>query len=137
MDIKLGEHNYRTGRLTPRQQLHIARRLAPVLGGLAKEALGLTEAKMDAMSEAQLIGSIAGPVAEGLAKMKQDDVDYVLDTCLSVVHRLEAEGKSMPVMNPGTRQMQYEDIDLPGMMRLCVSVVQENLGSFFPGQPRA
>lgn len=134
MDVTVGDFNYRIGKLNPRKQLHIARRLAPVLGGLAREAIGLTESKLDKMNEAQMIGAVAIPITEGLSKMREEDVDYILDTCLGTVSRIEAEGKLQPVMNAATKQMQYEDLDLGQMMQLAVHVVQHNLGRFLPGQ---
>jgi hypothetical protein len=44
---------------------------------------------------------------------------------------LQPGGRYQQVLLNGSNKLQFEDIDLPVMMRLAAAVVQENLGGFF------
>lgn len=119
--VEVGGFQYRIGRIDARKQFHVARRLAPLLAGLG-DASSL---KGDGFAK------FLGPIAEALSHMSDDDVDYVLDACLSVCHRLQGNGQGAPVI---TRSgLMFQDIDMGQMIQLSVKVIQSNLGGFFPG----
>lgn len=123
-EIKIGDHLYRIGRLDARKQFHVARRLAPVLAGLSggaeKSGGGLMKQLM--------------PIADALSKMADEDVDYVLDTCLSVCQRAQQGGQYAPVTahNGG---LMFQDIDMAQMIQLTVAVIQGNMAGFFGAAP--
>ena len=73
--------------------------------------------------------SIMGTVSDVVAKMSNEDVEYVIYACLAVVRRRQGE-RFMPVMTG--KSFQFQDIDMNAMMRLTVEVLKENLGGFFP-----
>ena len=107
---------YRIGRLTPKQQLHIARRLAPLAVGFkgTEEEIGVN-------------------FAEHLAKMSDAEVDAIVDPSLLVCQRKMAEGAWSPITT-GNGQLMYEDIQVKEIFELTIAVLKENLGNFFPGQ---
>jgi hypothetical protein len=72
-------------------------------------------------------------MSEILAKMPDDDVEYVLNTCLSVVYRDEGTGFQRIQVQAGV--MMFSDIDLSVMIKLVISVIKENLGNFFSALP--
>jgi hypothetical protein len=121
--VEINGQSYRIGRLDAKKQFHVARRLAPLLAGLGGAL------KPEAKGFAELVS----PIAEALAKMSDEDTDYVLDTCLMVVQRQQGEGWQNVMVKGGG--LMFQDIDLPTMLRLAVAVIQQNLGSFFPGGP--
>ena len=102
-----------------------ARRIAPLLAGLG-----------DVLKEdAKGFSKIISPIAEALSRMSDDDTDYVIDACLLVVQRKQGETWQSVVARNGS--LMFDDIDLPAMLQLTVAVIQQNLGSFFPGGPSA
>lgn len=125
---------YRIGDLTPKEQFHVARRIAPIISDIAGAAVAALRAPgaldPDKMTE-EAIGALLVSFAGGLGKMKNDEADYVIDTCLSACTRDQGNGQWAPVAG---RQggMMFADIKLPEMVQLVVAVVQENLGGFFP-----
>lgn len=137
---EIGGVGYRIERLDAMKQLHIARRLAPVLAkvaGLIPTAAAPAEG--DAASADQVAdpagerGFLAalGGMAEAAAHMSDEDVDYVIKTCLGVCLRANPHGSGWsPVAAPNGRLM-FQDIDLPVMMQLTWAAVEENLGGFF------
>lgn len=131
-DRDINGQKYRIGKLTPKEQFHVARRLVPLLTGLAGAAMpsvlaGVTDAA--ALTD-DALGQILLAFSGGLSKMSNEDSEYVIDTCLSAVQRKQGEIWA-PVLVKGG--MMFADIRLPDMVQLVVAVVQENLGSFFPG----
>jgi hypothetical protein len=142
--VKLGDNNYKIGRLDTFTQFHIARRLAPLLANLGaamKDAAPMLEDKFkqqeskgtesDEASAAALSVAV-GPIADTLSKMSDDDVDYILHKCLAVCQREIAPNRFAPVqLRNGTRLM-FEDIDMPVLLGLTINTIQDNLSSFFP-----
>jgi hypothetical protein len=127
-EIEIGGQQYRIGKMDAMRQFHVARRLAPVLA-----SLGISATELDGID----LFSVLGPVSEVLAKMPNEDVEYVIGSCLSVVHRREGE-KWAQVQSPLPQaRLMYADIDMPVMVRLAVEVVKDNLGGFFADLPAA
>lgn len=116
--VEVGGQKYRIGRIDARKQFHVARRLAPLLAGIVpdKSAVGFA--------------AFLGPLSHTLSGMSDEDVDYVLDICLGVCQRIQANGHPAPVMVRGG--LMFEDIDMGQMIQLAVKVIQESLSGFFP-----
>lgn len=135
-EIEVKGHSYRVGKLNAIQQFHVARRLGPALivAGVSIEMLrngmNLGQEKMLAM---------VGPVMDVISKMPDEEVEYVLYTCLGVVQRGEG-GKWAQVLasvGGGRPQIMYETLELPELIELCVAVLQENLANFLLATPDA
>lgn len=127
--VEVGGHQYAIGRIDARKQFHIARRIAPLLAGLGSSAFKKGE-------NADGFAKFLGPIADALSKMSDEDVDYVLDVCLSVCQRVQPNGQGAPIMSRAGGMM-FNDIDMPQMVQLAVKVIQENMSGFFPGAPAA
>lgn len=108
---------YRVGKLTPKQQLHVARRIAP----LATTFKG---------SEDEVVAAFT----QHIAKMTDAEIDAIVDPCMGVCQRKIADGAWAAICAPGTNQLMYDDINAQGIFELTVAVLKENLGNFFPGQ---
>lgn len=119
IEVEVGPHTYRISKMDAFSQLHVARKMAPLLAGLKS----LTDLSLD---EAFL------PIAKALSEMSDQDVEYVLTKCLAVCARKMPAGMNgyQPVWNSHAKRPQYEDLDLPVMLQLSARVIQENLGSF-------
>jgi hypothetical protein len=118
MEFEINGQTYRSSKLNARQQFHVSRRLAPVLGGLAT-ASG---------SAAEDFAHFLQPIADAVAKMSDDDCDYILDTCLAVVQRQQGTAWAQIFV---AKNIMFEDIDMAAMLQIAAKVIQENLGSFF------
>jgi hypothetical protein len=115
MEKELNGVTYSIEKLNAFEQLHIARRLAPMLASLAG---------------AEDEGGALPAIADTLSKMSDDDVNYIVNNCLKACKRKQ-EGKGYAkVMVSGA--LMFADIDLTAMLALVQAVVEENLGSFFP-----
>lgn len=135
-EVTIAGNTYRIGKLDALRQFHVVRRLAPIFAalGLTVEKLRETVPKPDSDAGAGgVLMELAGPVVDILAKMSDEDTEYILRTCLSVVRRQEGE-RWAPVQTGVT--LQYQDITMETMVRLAVEVIKENLSGFFK-QPAA
>jgi hypothetical protein len=132
----LNGHKYVIGRLDAFEQLHVARRLAPMLSSLLAafaSAPAILSAKADGDEDAfnlQVLELATGPLADSFAKMPQADVDYVVQACLAVCQRKQESGHAKVYARGGG--MLFQDMQLDTLLGLVWFVIQENLSSFFP-----
>jgi len=129
--IEVKGATYQIGKLSPKKAFHVSRRLAPFLGAILPhlDKLFTKENDPEQGSFMDRTTEVLPKIAEIAASMPNDDVDYIIDTCLSVVHLRQERGWA-PVSVNGT--MMFENIDMMGMLQLTAEVVRHNLTDFFP-----
>lgn len=130
METTINGATYRLGELPPYQQFHIARRLAPALWAMSASAEAVASS-----SEEDGVLSKFKPVADIIAKMSDEDSEYILSTCLSVVQRQQGNGWAQIKPDGSGKLFAFSDITLQVMMQLTFAVIKENLGSFFAALP--
>lgn len=120
---------YEALKMTPREQLHLMRRLSPLVGALKGGLFALLD-KSRPQGEvlAELAASI-GPLTETLAMLPDATVDHVMDSCLAHVRRLDTDDKWHPIYV--NSMPMYQDIDAVIELQLVSEVVTVNLSGFF------
>lgn len=130
-EFEVGGRHYRTSKMNAREQLHLLRGLGPLFGPMVQMAL--IDPSEQSVATRQLAFMV--PFFEAFAEMKQQDVDVLLNKCLSVTRRSEGSNGATnwgpPLWNAAAGREQYDDIDLSSLMTICWNVIQENLGGFF------
>lgn len=133
--LEHGGNVYRIGELTPMQQFHVFRRLAPLIGSVQAEISEAVSAPSTLPADAsesdqknEFSARVMGVIAKVLGTMADAEVEYIVNTCLGVVSRQQND-RFAPVMNSG--RLMFSDVDMPTMLRLTTTTVQENLGGFF------
>lgn len=125
-------------------QFHIVRRAAPVVSELLGllSGLDLKGKKVEEMSvedvDFESIAKNLGPVTEALAKLPDEDVNYILFNLLKGVSRKQVGGGFAPVMAPNSKDViMFEDIktDLVLMLTLAGKSGAANLGGFINALP--
>ena len=117
-------NTYTIGKLSAFQQLHVARKVGPVITKMTETLVSLQRANADAM-----MGDLFPPAMEVVSHMSEADVNEVVCTCLSVVRRLD-NGRPQIVLQ-GMSPM-YQDVDFTVLLQLTIEVCKENLATFFP-----
>jgi hypothetical protein len=130
-ELELGPNTYRIGSLDAIKQFHLARKLVPAQIALGVSAADLAGLAKDS-NEVAIMAAIMGPVAEVVAKMSEEDVNFILFTALAVVKRQQADKWASVMVN---KQLMFEDLSMPHMFRLVLAVIQENLSGFFVALP--
>lgn len=126
--ITIKDNAYTIGKLDAMTQLHISRRLLPIL-----VSLGITPTDL-VTGTVPKIGDLLGPVASVLSTMPEEDVDYIVFNSLRVVRRMVGD---QPAVVLSDSRFMFSDMDMPTILRLVVAVVQENFGGFFVMPPEA
>ena len=122
---------YQIGKLGAFEQLHVGRKLAPLLAH-AIPALGElamiegTEASISTL----LLTSAAIPLADVLCRMSKEDVDFVVNECLAVCQRKQTKGWAKVLAQGGT--LMFQDIEADTLIALTKSVIEVSLARFFP-----
>lgn len=109
------------GRLNAFEQLHVFRRVMPIM----KPVLLVLRAPGGA-SKLDMVMAMS----ETLANLPDEHLDYVLQKCLSVSRRKDGD-RFFPIMSGTT--LMYQDMDMPTLLRLTWEVLMENFQPFFKG----
>lgn len=121
---------YQVGKLGPFEQFHVGRKLAPLLAHAIPALAQIGEVtEQKASIEMLLFSAAAIPIADVLARMAQDDVDYVLHQCLAVCQRKQAKGWAKVFANG---VLMFQDVEADALFFLTKAVIEVSLGRFFP-----
>ena len=113
-EFTVGDHTYSARRLDAFTQLHVGRRLAPLLGYIT--AAG---------------GNFAS-VVEALSAAPQADVDYIVRNTLKSVKRKSGEAWA-DVYNQTAEKLVFEDIDGLHLLEIVSQALQGDIVPFFSG----
>jgi hypothetical protein len=128
-EVKISGQTYRINRLDAMKQFHIARKVLPVVAGLAQVAIALfKEEKRVDLNKEDIISSI-GPITEALSSMPDKDFEDVVMRCMASVQRQSGSGWADMTAKDG-RSLMFQDIQGPELFRLTAEVIKENLGGF-------
>jgi hypothetical protein len=133
--FEAGGQRYRiTGKLNAIQQLHVVRRLSPLVSafvGVDTQALIPEQQERDPERAAAAMHALLGPLADGVAKLSDADTEYILGACMSVVQRDIGGGTGWaPMWNLQAKAMQYQDLTFIDLLTVCGRVLMMNLGDF-------
>lgn len=131
-EVPLFGQVYRVGKLDAMKQFHVARRIAPIVAALGVSINQFAAVGSGLKEDSDLL-QMAGPVADVVSRMSDEDTEYVIRTCLSVVARRVENTDKWQNVQTG-QHLQFADISMQIMVRLVVEVLKENLGGFF-GMP--
>ena len=129
-ETTIGETTYAIGTLPTKKQFHVERRLTPFIGSVLPHLAVLQNKNLSVMEKA---AAILPAIADILAKLSDEECDYVIDACLSVVKMKQATGWANLTNPSGGFQFP---LTVPVMLQLTGEVVRVNLADFFPtGSP--
>lgn len=111
-EIELNGESYRLGVIDARAQLHIIRRIAPFTSVMVAS------------------GGNINAMAHAVARMPQDDVDYILDTCLRSIKRKSGDGWAN-VVEPATGKLMFADIGGVEQYKLTQAAIRVFQDPFF------
>lgn len=131
MEFSIGENQFRAGKLDAFKQLHVSRRIAPIIPTLIPVFVKVAR-DGGVTQDIEGFAAVLEPFAEGLAGMSDADTEYVFGTCISVVKR-QVGANWTPVWNAQANVCMFDDLDLGDMIQIVIKVVQDSLGGFIQG----
>jgi len=132
IEFEIGGQRYRSEKLDAFKQLHISRKIAPIIPKLLPVFLKFA-GKADALKED--LGALAEafePLAQALAEMPDADCEYVFAACLGAVSRNQ-QGNWAPIWSQNAKSLMFDDIDIGLMTQISVKVIWDSLGGFIKG----
>ena len=131
-EFELGGQTYRIDAMAAMKQFHVSRRIAPLLPAIlpvyAAFARGIDINQMDQLQP------VLDPLCQALSGLTDENSEYVIGACLSVVSRKQEKGWASVW---GSAGLMFADIGLNVMMQLTVRVIVDQLGPFLRGMPTA
>lgn len=121
-DFEYGGHQYHIGKLSAFKQLHVARRVAPILMGLADMAMTSEGKDLDFKQAVE-------PMVLAISKLSDEDTEVIIGTCLEAVSRKTSNKTMAPVFKGGN--CMFDDLNMMDMLRLTAEVIKANLGNTF------
>jgi hypothetical protein len=131
--IEYNGKQYSFTKLDAFTQLHVARRIAPILTSLGTSISDMVSAGKQLSGDDQMM-MMVGKATEVVARMTDDDVNYVIKACMNVTRRQAEDGRWTKVLQ-GSQLMFDSDMDMQVLLRLTVEVIKVNMGGFFPMLP--
>ncbi|KVM87647.1 hypothetical protein WT06_22130 [Burkholderia anthina] len=110
----------------------LAERVEGTEAAAAAASAPAADRSRELLSMVDAIAPVLQPFADALAGLKDEDAEYVLGTCLSVVERWQGAGWAK-VWNIAHKTSMFDDIGIDVMLPLVVRVVVANLGPFISG----
>jgi hypothetical protein len=128
-EFVVAEKTYVAKQLSAMKQLHIARKLAPVLAGLAPAGAGAKLALETALM------AVLPNLAEKLASMKDEDAEFVVLNLLSACSRRE-NGGGLASLVGASGGLMFQDIGMKEMIQIAVESGKHNFSDFFSALPQ-
>ncbi len=133
LEFTIDGHEYRADKLSAFQQLHLSRRVSPLIPPLIPVFLRLSKSAGGFAALADQMGELLGPFTEGLAGMSDEAAESIFSTCLSVVKRKQGDNWAA-VWNQSAKTVMFADLnDIGAMMPIVMRVIQDSLGPFIRG----
>ncbi|EPY1976161.1 phage tail assembly chaperone [Acinetobacter baumannii] len=142
--MQIGNHNYEIGRLDAFDQFHVSRKIASIVPTIVPFMTEILKSNiMDLLDkfgddpdnpdlsvledfDLNSFGEAIQPFIDAFAKMPEEDVNYVMKKCLSVVTR---DGAKVVVKDT----LMFDDLSVEHILPLTIAVVRINLGNFIQG----
>lgn len=110
---------YRSRKMPARTQAHVLRRLAPIIDPVYR-----------LMSSGGMTDDAVGAFAKGFADLEDEQLDYVMDHCLSVVQRKQGEAWANFMGSDGKTPI-FQDVDLTVHVQIIANVLRDNYEPLF------
>jgi hypothetical protein len=127
-EFEIDGHTYRTIKMNGREQFHLLRKTGSMAGIFARFAAMPTP-------EGEGMQTLSMMVAfwQEFGKMTQAEADDLLTHCLTHTRRIVGgNGAGLVAMPMFQGRDMFDDVPIMTIMRICIEVIRENLGGFFP-----
>lgn len=133
IEFEINDLKFRAEKLDTFKQLHVSRKVGPILPKLLPVFVQFTKSAKDGAPADDLtaIAAAVEPLTQVLADMPDSDFEYVVNTCLSVVQVNQANNWA-PVLAPNGAMM-FDAVDLGVTVQLVAKVIWHSLGPFLSG----
>lgn len=133
VELTLGGNAYSIGKMSAMKQLHVSRRIAPLIPKLIPLFTRVRTSGAPLTSDLDGLAEMLQPLADSLADMDDSDAEYVINACMSVVQRKTQYGWTAAWNEQARSPMFENDMGLDVLLPLTVRCIVVNLGPFIQG----
>jgi len=138
---------YRSGKLDAMTQFNLTRRMLPLMPAVKNLAMLWGARQKEEEAEASKADDAIAlepnatfddameAAATAIAKLSDEDSNFIIATCLGVVSRKSGAGFS-PVWNKPAGRPMFDDINMADMLKIMFAVLQSEFAAFFPSSGR-
>lgn len=130
LEFEVAGQRYRAEKLDAFKQLHVSRKIAPIVPKLLPMFMKFAEQKGALQDDIAGMAEAFEPLAQALAEMPDADCEYVFNACLGMVMRNQ-QGNWASIWAGGS--LMFDDIDLGAMVQITAKVIWDSLGAFTRG----
>ncbi|NML34949.1 phage tail assembly chaperone [Paraburkholderia antibiotica] len=132
IEFEIADHRYRAEKLDAFKQLHVSRKIAPIVPKLLPMFIKFAGNADSLKDDLAGMAEAFEPLAQALAEMPDADCEYVFNACLGVVMRNQ-QGNWASIWSQSAKSLMFDDIDLGQMTQITVKVIWDSLGAFIRG----
>jgi tail assembly chaperone len=136
IELEVDGRRFRLEKPNAMEQLHLTRKLAPLLPALAPVIDRVREDLQKGMKvdeDLTALAELSQGFADQLAAMKNEDAEYVFDICLSAL-MVEHNGNWVNFWAKQAKMPMVKELnDAALLLRLVLRVLRETLGNFISG----
>jgi hypothetical protein len=132
IEFEIGGQRYRAEKLDAFKQLHVSRKIAPIIPKLLPMFQKFAGSKDALKDDLDGLAEAFEPLAQALAEMPDADCEHVFAACLGVVSRNQ-QGNWATIWSQSAKSLMFDDIDLGQMTQIAVKVIWDSLGPFISG----
>ena len=129
IEFEIAGQRYRAEKLDAFKQLHVSRKIAPIVPKLLPMFLKFAQMGESMKDDLPGMAQAFEPLAQALAEMPDADCEYVFNACLGVVARHQ-QGNWASIWNGS---LMFDDIDIGVMVQIASKVIWDSLGNFISG----
>jgi hypothetical protein len=129
VEFSIKDQKYSTSKMDVFKQAQVMRKLLPIVASLT--GLAKMRPQPGQPLDAEMLKESFEPIANALASLSDEHFQYILENCVKVVKRADAD-RWVSIWNAQANTLQYNDLDLMTLIQIIAQVVAENLGGFFP-----
>ena len=135
MEFKLHGHQFRLKKLSAFDQMHLSRKIAPLLPPLAPLIMEMSKKERKDPLSADILSfaKLAGPFADALAEMQDQHAEQVFNLTLSSVEVQTDERQNVwvPLWHPSAKMASVSELnDAAKLLPIVSRVIMHNLGNF-------
>lgn len=118
---------YSSAKMDAMTQMHIVRRLTPILNGLRAS---MFDGDLDPLKAAM-------PIVEQIGTMDDAQIEYIVAACMRLVRMKQPQDKGWtPVWSESAKCPLFDTIGAFELLAISANVIRSELSSFFDGLDR-
>jgi hypothetical protein len=136
VEFEIDGRSFRFDKPSAMEQLHLTRKLAPLMPALAPVFDRIRQDFKDGRNiddDLLALADLAQSFADQLAAMKNEDAEYVFDVCLSCLWLKRGDNWAAFWAKQAHTPMDKDCNDPALLLRLVLRVLKESLGNFIAG----